>query len=111
MTWVSSPFDLHYSEWSDSIWVTTPTTPAPSTTVTQSRGGSVVVVGSTLEIQGINGNDWIEIQQTTTDLRFTLTDLNANTRYAIRVQEVATIDGRDILSRIAQLTARTLRLV
>ena len=51
------------------------------------------------------------MQTTTTDLRFTLTELDANTRYTIRVQEVATIDGRDILSRIAQLTARTLRLV
>jgi len=51
------------------------------------------------------------MQTTTTDLRFTLTELDANTRYTLRVQEVATIDGRDILSRIAQLTARTLRLV
>ena len=51
------------------------------------------------------------MQTTTTDLRFTLTELDANTRYTIRVQEVATVDGRDILSRIAQLTARTLRLV
>jgi len=54
---------------------------------------------------------------TTTSLTINLlapnsrTSLDANTRYTIRVQEVATIDGRDILSRIAQLTARTLRLV